>query len=106
MSYQSEKFNQARRALMLPHSRGESESIANAFHEISLALHHFDHTNLEPNFPIDHLRKLKKYMETKEVQDPNGRGAWAINADEYSTDDKIEISNAVDELAWWFSEYS
>lgn len=48
-SYQAEKFSAARHALMLPHSRGESESIAEAFHNISLGLHQLDTDKFDPS---------------------------------------------------------
>lgn len=41
-SYQAEKLSSARSSLMLQHTRGEAESIASAFHELSLAFHQLD----------------------------------------------------------------
>lgn len=100
-SYQAEKLSSARSALMLPHTGGEHESIAGAFHEISLALHKFDRSQLDDNATI-WVRKLDALMDTTGLSDPNKEGLWAVKAKTLSDDDKIELSHVVDELAHWF----
>ncbi|MCC5090607.1 hypothetical protein [Xanthomonas campestris] len=100
-SYQEEKFSAARHALMLPHSRGESESIAEAFHNISLGLHQLDTSKLDPSAQ-KWIATLKRFMDTTGISDPDGDGAWAVKARTFTTDDQIEISRTVDELAHWF----
>ncbi len=103
-SYQAEKFSVARSALMLPHPRGEHESIANAFHECSLGLHQFDRSRLSDD-ANQWVGKLDALMETKGLSDPNGEGLWAVKAKTFTDDEKIELSRLVDELAHWF-DYS
>jgi hypothetical protein len=36
------------------------------------------------------------------LEDPSKRGLWLIKAEQLLTDDKIELSHVVDELAFWF----
>jgi hypothetical protein len=100
-SYPSEKFSAARRCLMLPHTHGETEDIANAFHECSLGLHDLDHEKLD-----DHsskwVNKIRELMDTSVIQDRSGRGKWLIKAEQLTEEQKIELSKAVDELANWF----
>jgi hypothetical protein len=100
-SYQAEKLSAARYALMLPHSRGEAQSIADAFHEISLALHQLDVSKLSESAQR-WIATLQGYMDTTGAIDPDGDGTWAVKARTFTTDDQIYISNAVDELAHWF----
>lgn len=104
MSYKSEKLNAARNALMLPHSNGEAKSVANAFHEISLA---FDFTQPDKENLNDDarecFRRLKEFMDTSDLTDPQSEGRWIVKARTFDTDDKIIISRCVDELANWFS---
>lgn len=103
MSYQSEKLNQARRALMLPHHKGEAASIAAAFLEIDLALHHFDETSVE-SYARDKIQRLRQIMDTSAKQHGSETGAWTAKAKGFSFEDKLEVSNLVDQLAWWFGE--
>jgi hypothetical protein len=103
MSYQSEKLNQARRALMLPHAKGEAASIAAAFLEIDLALHHFDETSVE-SYARDKILRLRQLMDTSGKQHGSETGAWQAKAKAFSTEEKLEVSNLVDQLAWWFGE--
>jgi succinate dehydrogenase flavin-adding protein (antitoxin of CptAB toxin-antitoxin module) len=103
MSYQSEKLNQARRALMLPHQKGEAASIASAFLEIDLALHHFDETSVE-SYARDKIQRLRQIMDTSAKQHGSETGAWTAKAKGFSFEEKLEVSNLVDQLAWWFGE--
>ncbi|MBB3277425.1 MULTISPECIES: hypothetical protein [unclassified Pseudoxanthomonas] len=100
-SYQAEKLSSARHALMLPHSLGEAQSIADAFHEISLALHQLDVSKLNESAKR-WIAILQGYMDTTGVSDPDSEGAWVVKARTFTTDDQIRISTAVDELAHWF----
>lgn len=100
-SYQAEKLSSARSSLMLPHSRGEAESIASAFHELSLAFHQLDVRALGDSAQR-WVTKLQEFMDTTGVSDPNGEGSWVVKARTFSTDDQLEISHTVDELAHWF----
>lgn len=100
-SYQAEKFAQARRNLMLPHTQGEAQAIAGAFHECSLGLHGFDRTLLDQNSTL-WVNQLDSLMDTNGLTDPSGQGLWAVKASRLTSDDKIQLSHVVDELAHWF----
>lgn len=41
-------------------------------------------------------------MDATGISDPHGDGIWAVKARTFTTDEKIEISRTVDELAHWF----
>ena len=97
--YQSEKLSAARRCLMLPHTSGIESSIADAFHECSLAFHKMDEDGLDDGARRS-VSKIKDFMDTTGIAAPSG--AWAIKARSLSTDEQIELSLAVDELAHWF----
>lgn len=99
-SYAAEKFAQARRNLMLPHPSGESESIMLAFHGCSLALHNLAREGLDDDVH-GWLRELEELMSTKGMID-SGKGLWIAKAERLSVDDKITLSNVIDELAYWF----
>lgn len=100
-SYQAEKFSVARRALMLPHTRGVSESVAAAFIECSYGLDNLSEDGLDDD--ANHwLRKLRDFMDTSKVSDPTGRGTFSVKADNFSDDDLIEISRLIGDLATWF----
>ena len=99
--YSSEKFSVARRSLMLPQPRGEAESIASAFHEISLGLHNLDEGGLD-EAARTWVEKIKKLMDTTGIDDPAGRGQWLIKAEQLKEDQKFELSRVLGELAHWF----
>jgi hypothetical protein len=99
--YQLEKFSAARSALMLPHPRGESESIASAFHACSLGLHGLELDSLDDNVR-DWIRKVEAFMDTAGLSNPDGRGLWVIKADSLTEEQKFELSRVVDELAHYF----
>lgn len=81
--YLSEKLSAARHALMLPHSQGEDASISQAFHECVLCFHDLDEEQLDDN-ERDWVSTIKLLMEALRP---------------LSTDQMIELSSAVDELA-------
>lgn len=88
---------------MLPHSRGEAASIANAFHELKLAFHLMDEGGLDDNART-WVRKLKELMDTTGLVDLDSVGLWTVKAQQLGTDEMIELSQCVDELAHWFRE--
>lgn len=100
-SYQVEKFSSARRALMLPHDRGEANSIVDAFHECNLAFNLFNESNLSET-ARNYIRKLKEYMDSTDIVDESGEGTWLVKARAFSTDEKREISHLINELAYLF----
>jgi hypothetical protein len=50
------------------------------------------------------ISKINEFMDTTGLHDPNSEGLWTIKARQLSTDDKIELSRCVDELAHWFHD--
>ena len=102
-SYQTEKFSVARSALMLPHPRGESESIASAFHACSLGLHDLNIDSLDDN-ARDWVSQIKAFIDTTDLSDPDDRGLWAVKADLLTEEQKFELSRVVDELACYFRQ--
>ncbi len=102
-SYQAEKFSAARRALMLPHPRGEATSIAAAFHECSLGLTQFNRNQLDQDAK-DWLAKLDRLMNTSGLNDPNKKGLWQVKAETLSDGEKVELSHIIDELAHRFDD--
>ncbi len=106
MSYQSEKFNAARRALMLPHAKGEAASIGDAFLEISLALSSFDEAKAGAAHIQAWVRRLRELMDTSKLKHGSEVGGWQAKAKSFSAEEKAEVSRLVDELASWFAEQS
>lgn len=101
-TYQAEKLSDARRCLMLPHTEGEAAAISNCFHACSLAFHRFDESTLDDDSRI-WLTQIKKFMDTEDVPlATDGKGQWHAKALGSTTDEKIELSTAIDELAFWF----
>lgn len=101
--YPAEKLSAARRHLMLPHSQGEAYSIMMAFEECSLGLRDVDRDELDDNARawVDTIGDL---MDTTGIDDPAKRGTWVIKAERLSIDEKISLSSAVDQLAFWLDE--
>jgi len=103
MSYQSEKFNAARRKLMLPIKHGEGHAIADAFFEVSLCMEGLVNANLPDPDVIARILKLKDYMDTTGDTHTVQSAAWAAKAKVLPVERKSEIAEIVDELAWWFT---
>jgi hypothetical protein len=101
--YQAETFSTARRTLMLPHPRGEQDSIARAFHECRLGLHDLDREGLDEN-ARGRVKRLEELMATAGFSDPNRVGAGAVKSSELSLEEKFELSRIIDELAYWFRQ--
>lgn len=99
--YQSERLGSARRYLMLPHVRGEDVAIANSFHECSLAFNGLPLDDLDETL-VAKIRALQRYMDTTAVEDPEGEGAWLIKARTLTVDDRLDLSDLVDDLATCF----
>lgn len=90
---------------MLPHTRGEHEAIANAFHECSLGLHKIDRDQFDDN-ARPWIQALERFMDTSGYSEASGQGLWSIKAQGFTVDDKLEISRIIDELADWFASRS
>lgn len=95
-TYQSEKLSVARHRLMLPHSKGEAQSVIEALHECAHAFHNLDRDSLEDD-PRRWIFKIEEYMGVT--------GFGETPARELTTDEKIELSNTIDELAHWFERH-
>jgi hypothetical protein len=87
---------------MLPHTMGEAQSIAEAFHNCHLAFHRFDESSLDDR-ARSLVLKIKGFMDTGGIDDSTGVGTWVLKAKSLNNDEKLELSNAVDELASWFN---
>lgn len=101
--YAAEKFNAARRNLMLPHTRGVAASVADAFHECQLGLGEGRPDDLPNEDAARQLRELLAYMDTSDV--PGESGRWQTKAEGFDTDDLIRVSSLVDQLSWWFEQF-
>jgi len=100
-AYQTEKLSAARRILMLPHSHGEAQSIAAAFHECSLGIKDLKTDDLDDDVR-DWLRKLDALMDTSGIEDNSGRGTYLLKAEQLTEEQMFELSRIIDELANWF----
>jgi hypothetical protein len=98
--YLAEKLGDARRALMLPHPKGETESIVNAFSECSQVLRIHSTPDLDDS-ARDWAETILGLMDTSQSDESAGDGTWDLKASSLSVADKFELSNAVDELASW-----
>jgi hypothetical protein len=95
-SSQAEKFSAARSDLMLPHAEGEAISISEAFHNCSLALCDLDEKGLNEDM-LTHLSTIKNMLPKPDSGETDMSKAEALTFDQ-----KMELSNAVDELAHHF----
>lgn len=86
--YNVEHFNNARRALLLPHPEGLNVSIGQAFHEYSIAIDNLDH-NLLDDSSRRWVDRLNYYYNNFDLKD------------DLSIDQMVEISSLIDELANW-----
>jgi hypothetical protein len=85
--HQAEVLSRARRCLMPPHSSGIDAAISEAFRECALAFHLMDESALDDN-ASGWVAKIKALM---------------VIAHSLSTDEQLELSRTVDELADWFA---
>jgi len=98
--YLAERLGDARRALMLPHPKGETESIVNAFSACSQVLRNHSTPDLDDS-ARDWAETILGLMATSQSDESAGDGTWDLKASSLSVADKFELSNAVDELASW-----
>lgn len=98
MTYLSEKFDSARSALMLPHVKGEINSIASAMFEASLGLDKLNRSTLEPSLQ-DYLRQLDGLMDTTGLSDPDGEGLHTVKARSFTVDEQAQFSHVIDQIA-------
>lgn len=102
-SYQHEKFTHAKRALMLPHPSGEAESLVIAFHECDHGLRGVNVDGIDDSRARELIAKIKAAMNTDGLWDTTGRGLFYERAETMTTEEKSAFSDAVAELASWFS---
>lgn len=101
----AELFSIARRALMLPHSRGLAASIAECFRNCDLGLENVDGEKL-PGYGSDLVHTLRQLMDTKGLSDPDAIGLYAVRAMQLFHEEQITLSRTVDELALLFARLS
>jgi hypothetical protein len=86
---------------MLPHPDGEAQSIAHAFNACSLAFHELDPQDLDDD-ARSWFTKIVSLMDTSQVRSSGMRGTHVLKAETLSLDDKLELKDAIDQLADWF----
>jgi hypothetical protein len=104
--YMGEKLHTARRNLMLPHPEGEAMSIMEAFHECGLGIGDLSAEDRERlgDYGRGKLERLEELMSIEGIEDPTHRGAWVVKAERFTLDEKIEVSDCIDTLAFVFDE--
>jgi hypothetical protein len=95
--HQAEVLSRARSALMLPHTAGAEDALREAFRECNLAFHKMDESGLDDG-ALALVAKIKALMYPGGVVD-----GWMDRAPNLSTDQQLDFSRAVDELANWFN---
>ena len=105
-TYLHEKLCAARRSLMLPHPRGEEESLVSAMHECSLGLG----SSARPEDFDEHadgwVRTIQQTIDTTGLVALGDEGTFMVKARSMSDDDRMTFANAVDELAFWTGDRS
>lgn len=101
MSYQGEKFQQARRNLMLPHTHGEADSVREALREMSLGLYNYNWKSAPESVRFQ-LNKLESLLSRPGLRSEGSTSLLEINADEMDVDERLQFSIIVDELAYLF----
>ena len=101
--YCAEKLAAARSCLMLPHPKGEGDSIAVAFHECELGLRDLSAQDFDEN-AREWVAKIRELMDKSKIISFSGHNTWAFKAEHMTEDQKVEFSQAVDNLADWFNE--
>ena len=92
-----QQLGDARSALMLPHTKGEEDSIVLAFGFCHRAFHLLDEENLDKDTARQWVSIIKGFM---------GRVDTSGKLTEMSDDDKLELSIAVSALAnYCYEEY-
>lgn len=106
LSYADEKFSNARRMLMLPHSQGEAASIADAFHECRFGIHDIDRKKLRRSCDENTQRwlaELETLMDTTGLTDPHDVGLLLVKARLLIESQRYDVSRLIDELASAFN---
>jgi hypothetical protein len=85
---------------MAPHVDDEASSHVGAFDECSLALKELPNEELDES-ARSWIATIVRTMDTTGIEDPSGRGIWAIRAEQLSIEEEQEFSRAVDGLANW-----
>lgn len=91
----------ARRCLMIPHYKSEEYSIMQTFMECTYAFHHLDESELD-DVAQGWVREIKELMDVSNQCD-TGDGLGLAKARTLTYDQRLTLSNAVDELAHWFA---
>jgi hypothetical protein len=99
--YPSEKLNDARRALMLPHPLGEADSLVRALEACERALHGGELKAVEDDDVRRWVGIIERARDTTGLEDTNGQGLGKAKAERMTQEEEFEFSSAVDELASW-----
>ena len=102
--YQSERFDEARKELMLPFPDDESKALARALWNCRLALDELPDRRLLANEPkvLRWIQTVEEAMDTRGREDSGNEGALYVKARNLSFDEQEAFSTAVRELADWF----
>ncbi|RJQ31252.1 MAG: hypothetical protein C4562_06310 [Actinobacteria bacterium] len=87
---------------MLPHPKGETKSIAEAFSECSLGLKELNDSDLDESSKA-WIKELNILMDTTGIEDKDSRGLFTLRAEMLTLDQKIDLSRTINELADWFN---
>ena len=102
-SYAREKLVTARRILMLPHPKGEAQSLAAAFHECYLGLDKLPDSAFHGS-ATEYIRTIRSTIDTTGVIDDHGRGTFTVKAEQLTESEKHDFSAAVDDLLYWMDD--
>lgn len=103
--YAAQSFGRARIDLMLPHSRGEAESIGLALGRCFEGLGDVVVEDLDDE-SRQSIRLLRELMDTSDVNVHGEMSTYELRARAFGNDQKILLRNAVDQLATKFDRLS
>ncbi len=98
-----EKLNEARRALMAPHSGTELQSFAEAVALTQRALERLDPSSIRDERALDWIATLEGLTTSDDDDLRHGDGGSLERARSLSVDDMARFAEAVDELANWLA---
>jgi hypothetical protein len=88
---------------MLPHPRGEAESIATAFYECALGLQALPTEELDQEVQ-NWIKQLQAFLDTSGIEGSAEDGLWLLKAQQLTEEQKFELSGIIDELAAYLSQ--
>lgn len=103
-AYAGKQLDAAQRLLMLPHPKGEADSIARSFHECELGLQDAARNGLDSEFDDDArawVNAIRSAMDTTGAEAKSGEGNWFAKASTLTVDEKAAYASAVADFAYW-----